>query len=85
MLVQRQAKISSSKNEQQFNQAKEKLLAAFQKLKKKCEDESGTGFFYGSCIGLDADKSNFSDRIKSTFRRLASELGHYVKQVEKST
>ncbi|CAG8763914.1 6650_t:CDS:2, partial [Cetraspora pellucida] len=78
VLVKKQAKISQAKNEKDFNEAKSKLLTSFQELKKKCEDEAGAGFFYGSCIGLDGNKSDFSERIKSTFRRLAKELGYYI-------
>ncbi|CAG8738941.1 2231_t:CDS:2 [Cetraspora pellucida] len=80
VLVKKQAKISQAKNEKNFNEAKNKLLTSFQELKKKCEDEAGAGFFYGSCIGLDGNKSDFSERIKSTFRRLAKELGYYIEE-----
>ncbi|CAG8456149.1 910_t:CDS:2 [Cetraspora pellucida] len=83
ILVKKQAKISQAKNEKDFNEAKNKLLTSFQELKKKCEDEAGAGFFYGSCIGLDGNKSDFSERIKSTFRRLAKELGYYIGKEEK--
>ncbi|CAG8461765.1 14959_t:CDS:2 [Racocetra fulgida] len=83
VLVKKQAKISQAKNEKDFNEAKNKLLSSFQELKKKCEDEAGTGFFYGSCIGLDGNKGDFSERIKSTFRRLAKELGYYIGKEEK--
>ncbi|CAG8649820.1 574_t:CDS:2, partial [Racocetra persica] len=80
VLVKKQAKISRAKNEKDFNEAKNKLLSSFQELKKKCEDEAGAGFFYGSCIGLDGNKGDFSERIKSTFRRLAKELGYYIEE-----
>ncbi|CAG8784227.1 3867_t:CDS:2, partial [Racocetra persica] len=80
VLVKKQAKISRAKNEKDFNEAKNKLLTSFQELKKKCEDEAGAGFFYGSCIGLDGNKGDFSERIKSTFRRLAKELGYYIEE-----
>jgi hypothetical protein len=85
ILVQKQAKISGAKNETTFNQAKNKLLESFQELKKKCEDDAGAGFFYGSCIGLDGSQTQFAERIKSTFRRLAKELDYYLKQVTNST
>ncbi|KLL04724.1 MAG: hypothetical protein MRERV_13c014 [Mycoplasmataceae bacterium RV_VA103A] len=85
VLVKKQAKISRAKDEKDFNEAKNKLLTSFRELKKKCEDEAGTGFFYGSCIGLDGNKSDFSERIKSTFRRLAKELGYYIGKVQAST
>src|SRR5690349_15961724 len=48
VLVQKQAKISNAKNDTAFNQAKTKLLDSFQELKKRCEGETGAGFFYGS-------------------------------------
>lgn len=85
VLVQKQAKISGAKNENSFNHAKDKLLDSFQELKKRCEDEAGAGFFYGSCIGLDGSQSQFAERIKTTFKRLAKELDYYIKQVTSST
>lgn len=84
-LVKQQVKLSKSKNEKEFNSSKKTLLNSFKSLKEKCEDESGAGFFYGSCIGLDGDKSIFANRIKETFKRLAKELGYYMTQIENST
>ncbi|CAG8702761.1 43641_t:CDS:2 [Gigaspora margarita] len=55
VLVKQQVKLSKSKNESEFNNSKKSLLNSFQSLKTKCEDEGGTGFFYGSCIGLDEE------------------------------
>ncbi|CAG8603412.1 5122_t:CDS:2 [Cetraspora pellucida] len=85
VLVKQQVKLSKSKNEKEFNNSKKTLLNSFKSLKEKCEDESGVGFFYGSCIGLDGDKNIFATRIKETFKRLAKELGYYMKQIENST
>jgi len=85
VLVKQQVKLSKSKNETEFNNFKKTLLNSFKSLKDKCESEAGTGFFYGSCIGLDGSQTHFADRIKITFKRLAKELGHYMKQVERST
>jgi hypothetical protein len=84
-LVKQQIKISKSKNEQEFNNSKNKLLDSFKSLKEKCENESGAEFFYGSCIGLDGTQSQFSERIKEAFKRLAKELSYYMSQVENST
>jgi hypothetical protein len=84
-LVKQQVKLSKSKNEKEFESSKKTLLNSFKSLKEKCEDESGAGFFYGSCIGLDGDKNSFATRIKETFRRLAKELDYYMKQIENST
>jgi len=84
-LVKQQVKLSKSKSEKEFNNSKKTLLNSFKSLKEKCEDESGAGFFYGSCIGLDGDKNTFVTRIKETFKRLAKELGHYMTQIENST
>src|SRR5688572_11266007 len=56
VLVKQQVKLSKSKSEPEFNKCKKTLLNSFKSLKKRCEDESGAGFFYGSCIGLDGDK-----------------------------
>jgi hypothetical protein len=84
-LVKQQVKLSKSKNEKEFESSKKALLNAFKSLKEKCEDESGVGFFYGSCIGLDGDKNIFATRIKETFKRLAKELGYYMAQIENST
>src|ERR1700748_299208 len=53
VLVKQQVKLSKSKDEKEFNKSKNKLLDSFKSLKEKCEEESGTSFFYGSCIGLD--------------------------------
>lgn len=85
VLVKQQVKLSKSKNEKEFNNSKKILLNSFKSLKDKCENESGTGFFYGSCVGLDGSQTQFADRIKTTFKRLAKELGHYMKQVERAT
>ena len=85
VLVKQQVKLSKSKSEKEFNNSKKTLLSSFKSLKEKCEDESGAGFFYGSCIGLDGDKSVFSSRIKETFKRLSKELGYYMTQIENST
>jgi len=84
-LVKQQVKLSKSKNEKEFTSSKKSLLSSFKNLKEKCEDECGVGFFYGSCIGLDGDKSVFAGRIKETFKRLAKELGYYMTQIENST
>jgi len=84
-LVKQQVKLSKSKSESEFNNSKKALLNSFKSLKEKCEDEGGAGFFYGSCIGLDGDKSIFATRIKETFKRLARELGYYMTQIENST
>src|SRR4051812_12481028 len=85
VLVNQQVKLSKSKDEKEFNKAKNTLLGSFKSLKDKCENESGTGFFYGSCIGLDGSQSQFAERIKTTFKRLAKELGHYMNQVASAT
>src|SRR3954464_8102398 len=85
VLVKQQVKLSKSKNEKEFNSSKKTLLSSFGSLKDKCEDESGTGFFYGSCIGLDGSQSQFAERIKETFKRLSKELGYYMTQIENST
>lgn len=85
VLVKQQVKLSKSKNEQEFNSSKQTLLNSFKSLKNKCENESGAGFFYGSCIGLDGSQTAFSERIKTTFKRLAKELGYYLTQIENST
>ena len=62
VLVKQQIKISKSKNEQEFNNSKNKLLDSFKSLKEKCDNESGTSFFYGSCIGLDGSQNQFAER-----------------------
>jgi hypothetical protein len=85
VLVKQQIKLSKSKGEKEFESNKKTLLSAFQSLKDKCENESGSGFFYGSCIGLDGSQTQFADRIKTTFQRLAKELGFYMTQIEKSS
>lgn len=85
ILVKQQAKLSKSKNEQEFNQIKRTLVNSFNSLKAKCEENNGESFFYGSCVGIDGSKSDFAERIKETFKRLAKELGHYIQQVEKTT
>jgi hypothetical protein len=85
VLVKQQVKLSKSKNEAEFTKTKKTLLNSFQSLKEKCEQESGTGFFYGSCIGLDGSQTHFADRIKEVFKRLAKELGYYRQQVENTT
>jgi hypothetical protein len=82
VLVKQQVKLSKSKNESEFSSSKKTLLSSFKNLRDKCENEAGTGFFYGSCIGLDGSQTHFADRIKTTFKRLAKELDHYMKQVE---
>lgn len=84
VLVKQQTKLSQSKNKDAFDIAKNTLLNSFQILEKKCTHEA-TGFFYGSCIGLDGTQTQFVTKIKTIFQRLASELCYYMKRVEETT
>ncbi|KLL03785.1 MAG: hypothetical protein MRECE_9c046 [Mycoplasmataceae bacterium CE_OT135] len=84
ILVKQQTKLSQSKNKDAFDIAKNALLNSFQNLEKKCTHEA-TGFFYGSCIGLDGTQAQFVTKIKTIFQKLASELRYYMKRVEETT
>ena len=85
VLVEKQAELVKSVNEKGFNKTKNVLLGSFENLKKGCEDNAGVGFFHTSCVGVAGSKLQFEERIKVTFKRLAKELGHYIKQVENTT
>jgi hypothetical protein len=84
-LLTRQIELSNSKNEKEFDRKKSNLITKFQELEKKCGEEEGESFFYGSCIVLDGTQTIFNQKIKTTFRRLARELRFYIDKVEKTT
>lgn len=84
-LVTRQIELSNSKNEKEFDRKKSSLITKFQELEKKCGEEEGESFFYGSCIVLDGTQTLFNQKIKITFRRLARELNFYIDKVKKTT
>src|SRR6266511_1543329 len=80
-LVKRQLKLTEEKTEGKFNTYKKKLVADFNDLKAKCENE-GAEFIVGSCIGLNDNEFEIKDKIKQMFHILSRQLGDYMARVE---
>jgi|SRR6185437_5823935 len=83
ILQQEQETLSqNSKNEIAFNKAKSRIILSFQTLAEKTSSEGEKTLLYGSCIGLDASKTMFTDRFKATIKRLAAGVEFYIKKLK---
>ncbi|CAG8814238.1 21147_t:CDS:2, partial [Racocetra persica] len=69
-------KLSINDSKEKFEQEKQNLINDFELIQKRCTDPSG--FFYGSCVGIDGQKPVFQENIKKRFQDFHNKISKFI-------
>jgi hypothetical protein len=86
VLENRQIQLTSSPNEQEFNQRKQSLISSYKDLEERCSsDNKNKEFFKYTCIATTSAHSAFLKKMQNNLKKISERVKRYARLAEGTT